>query len=303
MGGNDTPAGGLYRRPAGDLLPAPACQLRRGPGRRHTTFVLATSAASGRRALLSLPAPSAFSWWSGTGRRLWKHSTEPPTARRARLAYYQPLIAELDAAEQRPAGAGRDPSDRPPLGVGVCGPGVPACPRLGETVGHGLQRPLLQPRAGCPPRAYRSWLLANGVSFVALADAPLDYAATAEAALLRSGAGQRPPAGLAHRPLAAVEGGRQPRACQRPGQVPVPDAPVGDVSRSRPRARACSGCAGLPTGQLRGAGPAAEVCLSRAAGGLDRSQFARPTPRAGAQLVSRSSRPWPLFPLPGSVRS
>ena len=38
-----------------------------------------------------------------------------------------------------------------------------------------------------PATAYRSWLLSNGVSYVALADAPLDYAATAEAALLRSG--------------------------------------------------------------------------------------------------------------------
>lgn len=37
------------------------------------------------------------------------------------------------------------------------------------------------------PSAYRSWLLANGVSYVALANAPLDYAATAEAALVRSG--------------------------------------------------------------------------------------------------------------------
>ena len=35
--------------------------------------------------------------------------------------------------------------------------------------------------------AYRRWLLGTGVSYVALADAPLDYAATAEAALLRSG--------------------------------------------------------------------------------------------------------------------
>jgi hypothetical protein len=39
-----------------------------------------------------------------------------------------------------------------------------------------------------PPAAYRSWLLSNGVSFVALPNAPLDYAATTEAALLRSGA-------------------------------------------------------------------------------------------------------------------
>jgi len=36
-------------------------------------------------------------------------------------------------------------------------------------------------------RSYRSWLLANGVSYVALPDARLDYAATAEASLLRSG--------------------------------------------------------------------------------------------------------------------
>jgi hypothetical protein len=34
--------------------------------------------------------------------------------------------------------------------------------------------------------AYRSWLMANGVSYVALPDAPLDYAAQAEAGLLRS---------------------------------------------------------------------------------------------------------------------
>ena len=37
------------------------------------------------------------------------------------------------------------------------------------------------------PVSYRSWLWQNGVSFVALPDAPLDYAATAEGALLRSG--------------------------------------------------------------------------------------------------------------------
>lgn len=36
-------------------------------------------------------------------------------------------------------------------------------------------------------RTYRSWLLANGVSYVALPAAPLDYAATGEARLLRSG--------------------------------------------------------------------------------------------------------------------
>ena len=36
------------------------------------------------------------------------------------------------------------------------------------------------------PSQYLAWLVSNGVSYVALADAPLDYAATAEASLLRS---------------------------------------------------------------------------------------------------------------------
>ncbi|MGH9105702.1 MAG: hypothetical protein ACRDZX_07680 [Acidimicrobiales bacterium] len=37
------------------------------------------------------------------------------------------------------------------------------------------------------PGTYRAWLLSNGVSFVALPRAPLDYAASAEGALLRAG--------------------------------------------------------------------------------------------------------------------
>jgi hypothetical protein len=37
------------------------------------------------------------------------------------------------------------------------------------------------------PASYRAWLLDNGVRFVALPDASLDYAATAEGALLRAG--------------------------------------------------------------------------------------------------------------------
>jgi hypothetical protein len=47
--------------------------------------------------------------------------------------------------------------------------------------------PIFYPGGGLGPSSYRSWLLANGVSYVALANAPLDYAAVAEAALLRSG--------------------------------------------------------------------------------------------------------------------
>ena len=102
-------------------------------------------------------------------------------------AYYQPLIDELDRLNG----------------------GQPARLEIPPTVHHwesayvaprfplarGWERQLdvaydgLFYSAGrLPEAAYRSWLLSNGVSYVALPDAPLDYAATAEAALLRSGA-------------------------------------------------------------------------------------------------------------------
>ena len=46
--------------------------------------------------------------------------------------------------------------------------------------------PLFYAPGPLSPTGYRDWLLANGVSFVALPNAPLDFAATAEAALLGS---------------------------------------------------------------------------------------------------------------------
>ena len=84
--------------------------------------------------------------------------------------------------------------------------------------------------AGGPLRApaYRSWLLANGVSYVALPDAPLDYAALAEGALLRSGKAKGLEPRLANGSLATLAGSGQPRPRQRPGPDPVAHASVGD---------------------------------------------------------------------------
>jgi len=47
--------------------------------------------------------------------------------------------------------------------------------------------PLFYQHGPLAPSSYRAWLLSEGVSYVALARAPLDYAGEAEAALLRSG--------------------------------------------------------------------------------------------------------------------
>jgi hypothetical protein len=102
-------------------------------------------------------------------------------------AYYQPLIDELD----RLSGGQPVRLEIPPTvhhwESAYVAPRFP--------LARGWERQLdvaydgLFYRSGSLPAAsYRSWLLSNGVSYVALPDAPLDYAATAEAALLRSGA-------------------------------------------------------------------------------------------------------------------
>jgi hypothetical protein len=100
-------------------------------------------------------------------------------------AFYEPLIGELDLL-----------SKGKPLRVEV-----PPTEHHGESayiaptfsLARGWERQLdiayngLFYRSGALTSAsYRSWLLSNGVSYVALANAPLDYAGTAEAALLRS---------------------------------------------------------------------------------------------------------------------
>ena len=136
-----------------------------------------------------------------------------------------------------------------------------------------------------PPAAYRTWLLSNGVSFVALANAPLDYAATTEAALLRSGAVSGLQPCLALGELGAMERSGQPRPHQRPGPAPFPDPPVGarpDLGTRPEPAQAAL----VPLLVPRAHG--GEGVLEPGPRRLDRAQFGRPRPR-GAHLVGPSS--------------
>ena len=101
-------------------------------------------------------------------------------------AFYDPLVHELD-----------DLSKGKPLRVEV-----PPTQNHGESafiapafsLARGWERqldiaynPLFYQTGALTPTSYRDWLLSNGVSYVALANTTLDYAGTAEAALLRSG--------------------------------------------------------------------------------------------------------------------
>jgi hypothetical protein len=101
-------------------------------------------------------------------------------------AFYQPLIAELDQLTKgKPVRIEIPPTEHHWEAAYVA-------PEF--SLARGWERQLddtydgiFYQRARLKPSSYMSWLLANGVSYVALSDAPLDYAATSEAALLRSG--------------------------------------------------------------------------------------------------------------------
>ena len=62
-----------------------------------------------------------------------------------------------------------------------------AGPGLGAPARHRQQPHLLHRPGALTPASYQAWLDANGVTWVALPTAPLDYAAQAEARLLASG--------------------------------------------------------------------------------------------------------------------
>jgi hypothetical protein len=104
-------------------------------------------------------------------------------------SFYKPLINELVLLTKgRPVRVEVPPTDHHWESAYV----APAFP-----LARGWERqldiaynPLFYAPGPLSPAAYRNWLIENGVSFVALPNAPLDYAAVAETTLLRSGKAQ-----------------------------------------------------------------------------------------------------------------
>ena len=125
--------------------------------------------------------------------------------------------------------------------------------------------PLFYQAGPLTPSEYRTWLLANGVSFVALAGAPLDYAATAEARLLRSGEvkGLRAVWHSASWQLWRVVGSQG--LASRPATVVSMTPRSVDVRYSRP-GQSTLRVRWSPYWSLAGPG-AQEACLRSAAGG------------------------------------
>jgi hypothetical protein len=160
----DTPMGGNATR-LGTLLGGPlmACLL----WRRRTL------------ALAAVALPLLYWQWMPPVRDVAVASGDPAI----RAAYYAPLNAFLERA--RPAGRVEIPLTRNHWET------VHVARRFALARGWERQldvkynRLFYEPRLH--PRAYRAWLAANGVQYVALPDAELDYSARAEARLIRRG--------------------------------------------------------------------------------------------------------------------
>ena len=132
----------------------------------------------GRRLLLVLLAiPLLYLQWQGAVRDVSRASADPSVQR----DFYTPLLAELNAR------TGGEPVriEIPPTRdrweayyVSAEFPLARGWERQAETDELHLFR------SGLSPRSYRNWLLANGVSYVAIPDVPLDYLAHREELLI-----------------------------------------------------------------------------------------------------------------------
>jgi hypothetical protein len=189
--------------------------------------------------------------------------------------YYQPLITELDALSKGKPVRVEIPPTVHHWESAYVAPAFPLA-RGWERQLDVAYNALFYNPGRLPPGAYRSWLLSNGVSFVALATAPLDYAATTEAALLRSGA---------VRGLYRVWRSGNWQLWSVVGSPGLSSGPARFLSLTPRSARIRISAPGQSLLRLRWSpywslGPApvaAEVCLSRAPGGW--TKLSSPGPR------------------------
>jgi hypothetical protein len=182
MGDNDARLGAYIG------VPLVLCYLprlawrRRGRSERRTAAPLPIGHRLATRAVVAIIPICLIGWhWGGIVETLGGAangvSSEP--------AFYEPLVHELDVlAKGKPVRVEVPPTQHH---------GESAYIAPAFSLARGWERQLdiaynglFYQKGALTPASYRSWLLSNGVSYVALPDAPLDYAATAEAALLRS---------------------------------------------------------------------------------------------------------------------
>ena len=135
-----------------------------------------------RAAAVALVIPFAVWQWAPTGSVVTSPATDPELHQ----SFYQPLVAELTAVAPGPIRVEVPPTLEHWEAAFVASPHV--------TLARGWERqldvannPIFYTEGALTPTSYKNWLDANGITWVALPSAPLDYAGQAEARLLASG--------------------------------------------------------------------------------------------------------------------
>jgi hypothetical protein len=135
-----------------------------------------------RAAAVALVIPFAVWQWAPTGSVVTSPSNDPELHQ----SFYQPLDAELSSVAPGPIRVEVPPTLEHWEAAFVASPHV--------TLARGWERQLdiannaiFYDAGALTPSAYKDWLDANGITWVALPSAPLDYAAQHEARLLVSG--------------------------------------------------------------------------------------------------------------------
>lgn len=141
-----------------------------------------------RRWLLAVVAIALASWqWTPAWGAMTENGRDPSTHQ----AYYQPLVAFLENHAD-PIGRVEVVPTRFHWEAAYVAPSV-ALARGWERQLDTADNPLFYRPGLLNQATYQAWLVESGVRYVALPDAPLDYAGVAEARLIQSGvAGLRP---------------------------------------------------------------------------------------------------------------
>ncbi len=135
-----------------------------------------------RRLMLPLLAvPLAIMQWAPAFGALTTNAGDPSTS----SAYFAPVVSYLEAHDNPPGRAEIVPT-KLHYEAAYVAPEV-ALARGWERQLDTADNPIFYTKGLLTPASYRAWLLDNGVRFVALPDASLDYAGVAEGKLVRAG--------------------------------------------------------------------------------------------------------------------
>jgi len=145
-----------------------------------TVVMLAWQGRRWRALLLAAAVPFALAQWVPAVKPLLGFANPS-----LRAAYFQPLLSFLRRAD-RPLGRVEVVPTEFHWEAAYVAPYFPLA-RGWERQLDTANNPLFYVPGRLNDRAYRAWLFANGVRFVALPDVPLDYAALAEGHLVRAG--------------------------------------------------------------------------------------------------------------------